>query len=84
MRNKQDQLKETLANRNITWSTLYDEKLNVESVNKPFYFGVYRVKERRGFENAQKQFNARFDKLIIILDKINSEVSPLQKSITKI
>jgi hypothetical protein len=84
MRNKQDQLKETLTNTNITWSTLYDEKLNVESVNKPFYFGVYRVKERRGFENAQKQFNTRFNKLVIILDKINFAEPSFEKSITKI
>jgi hypothetical protein len=77
-------IKETFTNHHIKWSGLYDAKINEESLNLPLYLGVYQIKKRKGFENAQKQFKNRLNKLILIIDTITFKVPHVQKSITEI
>jgi hypothetical protein len=84
MKSNPGQIKETFTQHHIKWSRLFDAKINDETLNLPLYLGVYQIKKRRGFENAQKQFNNRLNKLILLLDTITIKVPIVQKSITEI
>jgi hypothetical protein len=70
MNSKLEDLKYLLKKLNIDWNDLIEEKFNSKTLTPPLYFGVYRVIYNRGYENAEANYRARLNGLIIHLDNL--------------
>ena len=71
MNNKLEDLKKLLKTLNIDWNSLFEAKFNSETYTPPFYFGVYRVIYKPGYENAEANYKARLNGLITHLDTLH-------------
>ena len=70
MNNKLEDLKKLLKTLNIDWNSLFEAKFNSKTYTSPFYFGVYRVIYKPGYENAEANYKARLNGLITHLDTL--------------
>lgn len=70
MIDKLKDLKNLLKTLNIDWNDLFEAKFNSKTYTPPFYFGVYRVIYKPGYENAEANYNARLNGLITHLDTL--------------
>lgn len=61
-----NQLKRTLKSFKIEWHPLFDE---IEKVD-PFYFGIYKIVRKPGFQTAEKLYLERLHGLIEFLEMI--------------
>jgi hypothetical protein len=52
MNSKLEDLKNLLKTLKIDWNDLFEAKFNSKTYTPPFYFGVYRVIYKPGYENA--------------------------------
>ena len=70
MSRKIEDLKNLLKTLNIDWNSLFEAKFNSKTYTSPFYFGVYRVIYKPGYENAEANYKARLNGLITHLDTL--------------
>jgi hypothetical protein len=84
MNNKLGDLKNLLKTLNLDWNDLFEAKFNSKTYTPPFYFGVYRVIYKPGYENAEANYKARLNGLIKHLDSLHLNSPRAIKCLEKI
>lgn len=84
MNNKLGDLKNLLKTLNLDWNDLFEAKFNSKTHTPPFYFGVYRVIYKPGYENAEANYKARLNGLIKHLDSLHLNSPKAIKCVEKI
>ena len=84
MIDKLKDLKNLLKTLNTDWNDLFEAKFNSKTFTTPFYFGVYRVIYKRGYENAETNYIGRLNGLISHLESLHLTSPTAIKCLEKI